>query len=143
VSRPTSEDDALALVQAAERLGGPDVEWADRLHDLFFFLPAHGGRQLLWPDLWLRAARVLAGWGRLDRLRDVAESPEPHYLGAVGALALAESGELGPAVRDWLRSTRDYHLLTSGEQTRLAAVLARLDDTERERAVLARLSSDG
>ena len=131
-----TENEALALVREAEARTAIDDETAARLRDLLRFLPPRGGRQLLWPDLWLRAARLLAGAGRHDLLRDVAEGPLPHYLGAVGAIALAERGELTDVVCDWLKSTRDYSLLSADERARLDVMLARIG-ADAERAALA------
>ena len=131
-----TENDALALVRAAEVRTAINDATAGLLRDVLRFLPPGGGRQLLWPDLWLRAGRVLARAGRFDLLRDVAEGPLPHYLGTVGALALAERGELTAVVRDWLKSTRDYSLLTADERARLDPILARIG-ADAERAALA------
>ncbi|MDH5681790.1 MAG: hypothetical protein OEZ36_09395 [Spirochaetota bacterium] len=50
-------------------------------------------------------------------------SEKVHYLSAAGAIALAKIGFMDGSVPSWLRSKRDYYLLTDEEEQALKRLL--------------------
>ena len=59
----------------------------------------------------------------MDKLKEVAMSEKVHYLSAAGAIALAKIGFMDGSVPSWLRSKRDYYLLTDEEEQALKRLL--------------------
>jgi len=124
------EATAIEVVRSAERLAriAPlpgDV--ARQVADVLRFIPPGAPRALVWPSMWIRAARMLGQRTPPDELHEVSVGEGMRYLSALGALGLARAGIRTDVVDDWLQSTRDYHLLTPEERAQLEPLLAGSD----------------
>ena len=142
---PHAESDCIEstrVIEALAKIGVFESEMADRLQAILFFIPRGSYRELFWPAIWLRASRLLRAQGFVEKLKEVACSPESHYLSAGGAIALASQGFFEGDVQDWLKNTRDYGFLTDSEQRELETILLELEGASQELAVLRSKISD-